>query len=163
MSGPTGRGGLAVYGTFGVVGVAAIFLNRALSNAPIRRRRDSLASSPGADYRMLSSEGQLEIRGLRNVGNSCFINAVLQSLASLPPFREYLEALSPPSAAFRPERARESPFTLELLALMNGLRPEKQTPTFRSSRILSPHKLRSLLRDKVDRFGKDDQQVGGVI
>lgn len=72
------------------------------------------------------------------------------------------QALSPPSAAFRPERARESPFTLELLALMNGLRPEKQTPTFRSSRILSPHKLRSLLRDKVDRFGRDDQQVGDL-
>lgn len=79
-----------MYGTFGVVGVAAIFLNRAFSNAPVRSRRNSLAS-PGADYRMLSSEGQLEIRGLRNVGNSCFINAVLQSLASLPPFREYLE------------------------------------------------------------------------
>ena len=79
-----------MYGTFGVVGVAAIFLNRAFSFAPIRSRRDSLAS-PGTDYRMLSSEGQLEIRGLRNVGNSCFINAVLQSLASLPPFREYLE------------------------------------------------------------------------
>lgn len=80
-----------MYGTFGVVGVAAIFLNRAFASAPIRNRRDSLASSPGSDYRMLSSEGQLEIRGLRNVGNSCFINAVLQSLASLPPFREYLE------------------------------------------------------------------------
>lgn len=90
MSGATGRGGLAFLGGAFGVGVAAILVKNVLPKDLTRTRRDSLAAS-GGEYRMLSSEVQLEIRGLQNVGNSCFINAVLQSLASLPPFREYLE------------------------------------------------------------------------
>lgn len=86
MSGPKGMTGLAALG--GAFGVA-LFVKAAYRMGPTGTRRDLITSS--GEYRMLQSEGQLEIRGLRNVGNSCFINAVLQSLASLPPFREYLE------------------------------------------------------------------------
>lgn len=86
------RAGLAVGVGVGAFGAAAAVLVKALRDAPTPvARRDSITVGRGGEYRLRGTEGQLEIRGLRNVGNSCFINAVLQSLASLPPFREYLE------------------------------------------------------------------------
>lgn len=73
------------------------------------------------------------------------------------------QAVSPPTATLRAERAKESPFTVELLDLMNGLRPETRSPTQRylpAARVsLSPHKLRNLLQEKVERFGRNDQEV----
>lgn len=33
------------------------------------------------------------VKGIKNLGNTCFLNAVLQSLGSFPVFREYLEDL----------------------------------------------------------------------
>lgn len=56
-----------------------------------RRRGYVGVRAASGECRMLRMEERLEIRGLRNVGNSCFINAVLQSLASLQSFRNYLE------------------------------------------------------------------------
>lgn len=73
------------------------------------------------------------------------------------------QAVSPPTATLCAERAKESPFTVELLDLMNGLRPETRSPTQRylpAARVsLSPHKLRNLLQEKVERFGRNDQEV----
>lgn len=60
-----------------------------------RGGRKSITASEKQTRQQRSDVQQaLEISGLKNVGNSCFINAVLQSLASLPPFQEYLETIT---------------------------------------------------------------------
>ncbi|CBJ27155.1 conserved unknown protein [Ectocarpus siliculosus] len=52
--------------------------------------RDQGGSPPPSSG--LSGE-QLAVTGIKNLGNTCFLNAVLQSLASFHVFREYLEEL----------------------------------------------------------------------
>ncbi len=64
------------------------------------------------------------VAGIQNLGNSCFFNVILQSLASLTPFLEYVGALA---SASHPVICRENgtltrqeqaSFTLELYALL---------------------------------------------
>lgn len=100
-----------------------------------------------------STEPRSLLRGL-----SCFSLWLWRPLFLLVS-RGSEQALSP---SISPIRAKQIPFTVELLKLMNDLRPEVPTPTFPYPRTLSPHKLRTLLRDRVDRFGKDDQQVSAI-
>ncbi|CBJ27154.1 conserved unknown protein [Ectocarpus siliculosus] len=126
--------------------------------------RDQGGSPPPSSG--LSGE-QLAVTGIKNLGNTCFLNAVLQSLASFHVFREYLEELYNCNQRER-ERERDSDkvlstkplentvFTCELLQLMKDLEP--QVPPAPPVTPIIPTKLRKLLRDRVDTFGKEDQQ-----
>ena len=50
-------------------------------------------------------------RGLKNIGNTCFLNSVLQAISSCPPFIRYLADLDP---------HRDIPFTLGLKNCLRG-------------------------------------------
>jgi Ubiquitin carboxyl-terminal hydrolase len=53
-------------------------------------------------------------RGLRNIGNNCFLNSILQSLSSCPSFHQYLERLL--------KRSRNAPFAAVLHQSLVALR-----------------------------------------
>lgn len=65
------------------------------------------------------------------------------------------KALSPKGLLFNSQQ--ETPFAHELLELMNKLKP-RIPPTPPLTPII-PTKLRKILRERVDIFGKHDQQV----
>ncbi|CAN0035702.1 unnamed protein product, partial [Ectocarpus fasciculatus] len=134
--------------------------------------RDRGGSSPSRSSSSgLPGEQQLAVTGIKNLGNTCFLNAVLQSLASFHVFREYLEdlynyerqregqsdkVLSGAESALSLKPLESSVFTCELLQLMKDLEP--QVPPAPPVTPIIPTKLRKLLRDRVDTFGKEDQQ-----
>ena len=58
----------------------------------IRRKRDIVTSPTKEDTSSLSGRTR-RVRGLKNAGQTCYVNSVIQALASLDPFCLYLESL----------------------------------------------------------------------
>lgn len=64
---------------------------------------------------MSTKKGGVPLRGIKNLGNTCYINAILQCLASIPAFMRYLRDKQPESC--------NTPFAFQLLTLLESLRP----------------------------------------
>lgn len=62
----------------------------ALTAVPVRRR---LKEKRRQSRSLAPRQSGITIRGIRNYGQTCFLNSVLQALASLDPFLEYLDRI----------------------------------------------------------------------
>lgn len=88
------------FGAIVLVGIGYTVYNGEKERGVLARAMQQ--GSSGGPYRIKrSGEGKAkEVRGLQNVGNTCFINVVLQSLASISPFVEYLQVCDVGNTAF---------------------------------------------------------------
>lgn len=102
-----------------------------------------LGSAPGARPGALVS-----VRGIRNLGNTCFLNSVLQSLASVGPFVAYLESLHP--------KSESTPITAALLDCMIALRETSEWPS--ANHVLDPSQLGNFIAREFPQFQNQEQQ-----
>ena len=84
-------------------------------------------------------------KGLRNQLNNCYLNSLLQSLASCPPFLNYLKHLQTDS------REDRHLFHTELCTCLQAIRT--------SSKSSAIHDAAYMLKHSNTSFQNDDQQV----
>eukprot|EP00939_MAST-03C_sp_MAST-3C-sp1_P004727 g4727.t1 len=70
-------------------GGAAVYHRASMSSSSNEMRTEDTASI--AELASSSLPTAVVVSGLPNLGNSCFVNALLQAVASIPTFREYLK------------------------------------------------------------------------
>lgn len=93
-----------------------------------------------------TTDGDGRIRGIPNLGNSCFLNSVLQALAALEPFVAYLQHITELEKDEDCLKLEPS-FTESLLSLLLSINGAKST-----DRIDTRHLLHSV-GTKYDQFG----------
>lgn len=66
--------------------------------------------------KLLDASARLCVPGIQNLGNTCFFNAILQALASVGSFQEYLQEIERGSRA----TGHDIPFTRALRDCLEG-------------------------------------------
>ncbi|CAA0839199.1 Ubiquitin carboxyl-terminal hydrolase 27 [Striga hermonthica] len=94
------------------------------------------------------------VPGLQNLGNNCFLNVVLQALASCPSFRKYLRDMVEEYGLLSYEEGDESlPLFKSLTSLVEELCTVRHTTT-----VLSPRKLMVMMEYYIPNFSLTSQQ-----
>ncbi|XP_057972200.1 ubiquitin carboxyl-terminal hydrolase 27 [Malania oleifera] len=133
-----------------ILGIAGLIL--ALRDAKTGNLKS--LSLPWSSERESSSERFCFVPGLRNLGNNCFLNVILQALASCICFRRYIESVLEKNESSSVEEQVESlPLTLALAALMKdlcALRDRRMT--------LNPRKVMLAMDSYIPSFNLTSQQ-----
>ncbi|KAK9272063.1 hypothetical protein L1049_002432 [Liquidambar formosana] len=132
----------------GVLGIGGLIL-------AIRDGRfGNFSSLPWSSERENRSEKLCLVPGLRNLGNNCFLNVILQALASCLCFQRYLQKIIEECDSLAIEVTVESlPLTVALAALLEELSLVRDGRT-----VLSPQKVMLAMDFYIPNFNLTSQQ-----
>ncbi|KAH7851989.1 hypothetical protein Vadar_019173 [Vaccinium darrowii] len=133
----------------GLLGVAGFFL--AVRDGKIRNFSNCLPCSSDSDG---SLDKKWVVPGLQNLGNNCFLNVILQALASCSCFQSFLQTITEEcESQLREEWADSLPLTVALASLMKelcNLQHERM--------VFSPRKLMLVMNQYKSHFNLANQQ-----
>ncbi|KAK9165735.1 hypothetical protein Scep_000926 [Stephania cephalantha] len=133
-----------------VIAVAAVATCLALS---LKDLKASSSSAPRDETPPDSPERSSSVAGLRNHGNNCFLNVILQALASCSSFNPFIRDLIEKDGLSAEEQIESMPFAVALFSLMKDLCSLRDEEA-----MLNPRKVMLAMDQYIPDFNLTRQQ-----